>query len=480
MGIGPKRLPWSMFRRKADAAVGDLLHDYFPRPLSVLDRDLSLGLVQATLDHGRALGLRPVDARDVLVVDDGGAVTVVPPAMTPTARSLVRVPLALVGAVAGLRHRPLDWVDRDLAPILRSARELRDRPRDGATQEQLLDRARAAIDLRDRVFTSRRPHFLPSFLVKIGYQAVAGWRRGSTAAADLSGYDYPTARFRRDLLALARSRRARPGAGLTDESVRDFLDRNGGRGQTFVPLVSDSVWDVAPAQLLALLPALVAAQPPDQPADRRPGRSPGGSRPRAGALIRRLREIAVARDWVTYGFEQTTRAARDPVLTIGARLARDGVLEQPRDVLHLRLAELREVVRGGPPPAAATIAARRAVFLGRPAPAAPAGPARTLQGVGASPGEFVGVARVVRDAGSGELKPGEILVCEMTSPSWLPLLMIAGAVVTDRGGVLSHAAIVAREFGIPAVTGAGKATTAMVSGSRYRIDGRTGSVVPAA
>jgi phosphoenolpyruvate synthase/pyruvate phosphate dikinase len=64
----------------------------------------------------------------------------------------------------------------------------------------------------------------------------------------------------------------------------------------------------------------------------------------------------------------------------------------------------------------------------------------------------------------------------MTSPAWLPLLMLAGAVVADRGGILSHAAIVAREFGKPAVTGSGQATTWMVSGGRYLVDGSAGTV----
>jgi phosphoenolpyruvate synthase/pyruvate phosphate dikinase len=66
----------------------------------------------------------------------------------------------------------------------------------------------------------------------------------------------------------------------------------------------------------------------------------------------------------------------------------------------------------------------------------------------------------------------------MTSPSWMPLLMIAGAVVTDLGGLLSHAAIVAREFGVPAVTGTRHATNWCISEREYRVNGDAGVVLP--
>ena len=77
-----------------------------------------------------------------------------------------------------------------------------------------------------------------------------------------------------------------------------------------------------------------------------------------------------------------------------------------------------------------------------------------IDGVAGSPGTFTGTARVVRSlAEAGELQDGEIMVCEMTLPPWVPMFAIAGAVVADVGGVMSHCAIVAREFGIPAVVG---------------------------
>jgi pyruvate,water dikinase len=95
----------------------------------------------------------------------------------------------------------------------------------------------------------------------------------------------------------------------------------------------------------------------------------------------------------------------------------------------------------------------------------------------ASPGVVEGVVRVVPDLDARErFRPGEVLVCRATSPAWMPLLMGSVAVVTETGGVLAHAAIVARELGIPAVTGATGALAALVDGDRVRVDGAAGTV----
>jgi pyruvate,water dikinase len=100
-----------------------------------------------------------------------------------------------------------------------------------------------------------------------------------------------------------------------------------------------------------------------------------------------------------------------------------------------------------------------------------------LSGMAASPGTAEGVARVVLDADElGSIQPGEILVSRITAPSWGPVFGQIAAVVTDIGGMMSHAAIVCREYGLPAVTGTGSATTAIVTGQRIRVDGDSGTV----
>jgi pyruvate,water dikinase len=101
----------------------------------------------------------------------------------------------------------------------------------------------------------------------------------------------------------------------------------------------------------------------------------------------------------------------------------------------------------------------------------------TLRGIAASPGVVEGVARVVADATSlHEVRQGEILVSRCTTPSWAPIFSRVTAAVADIGGVMSHAAIVAREYGLPAVVGTGYGTTRIKTGQRIRVDGGRGIV----
>jgi pyruvate,water dikinase len=101
----------------------------------------------------------------------------------------------------------------------------------------------------------------------------------------------------------------------------------------------------------------------------------------------------------------------------------------------------------------------------------------TLTGCPASPGVAEGFARVLRRSDQlAELEEGEILVAPVTSPSWTPVFhRIAGAVL-DTGGIMCHAAIVAREYGLPAVVGTGTGTRLIKTGDRVRIDAGTGVV----
>jgi len=87
------------------------------------------------------------------------------------------------------------------------------------------------------------------------------------------------------------------------------------------------------------------------------------------------------------------------------------------------------------------------------------------------------VARVVESADEfDQVKKGEVLVCKMTSPSWVVLFTKIGGLVTDSGGALSHPAVVSREFGIPAVVGTRTATQMIKTGQRVRLNGASGLV----
>jgi pyruvate,water dikinase len=105
--------------------------------------------------------------------------------------------------------------------------------------------------------------------------------------------------------------------------------------------------------------------------------------------------------------------------------------------------------------------------------------ALVMKGVAASGGRRRGPAKLVWTTDDfKKMKPGDVLVCRSSNVSWIPLFTIAGAVVADVGGALSHAAVVAREFGVPAVVGVGVAFERLRDGMIVEVDGDRGTVRP--
>lgn len=103
--------------------------------------------------------------------------------------------------------------------------------------------------------------------------------------------------------------------------------------------------------------------------------------------------------------------------------------------------------------------------------------AAKVSGFAASPGQVTGIARLVLDAADmARVRKGDVLITRATAPSYNGLLPLLSGIVTDRGGTLSHAAVVAREYGIPAVVGTGNATELIRDGARVRLDGASGTV----
>ncbi len=165
------------------------------------------------------------------------------------------------------------------------------------------------------------------------------------------------------------------------------------------------------------------------------------------------------------------------------RLVRRGVLARPEDVELLADWELDDALSRRTAPSDAELARRRTVLeRWRAEPAALLPPTEVpaggeLRGWGASPGRHRGRAVVVLDpADVDTLEAGAVLVTAATDPSWVPLLLQAGALVVERGGPLSHAAIVAREFDLPAVLNVAGATTLLAAGQVVDVDGVTGTV----
>jgi pyruvate,water dikinase len=102
--------------------------------------------------------------------------------------------------------------------------------------------------------------------------------------------------------------------------------------------------------------------------------------------------------------------------------------------------------------------------------------ADTVQGIAVSPGVGEGPALVLREPRPPGTQQGYVLVCPSTDPAWVPLFLQASALVMETGGVLSHGAIVAREFGLPAVVGIPDACQRFRTGQRLRVNGNTGEV----
>jgi pyruvate,water dikinase len=236
------------------------------------------------------------------------------------------------------------------------------------------------------------------------------------------------------------------------------------------------------------------------------------------ALDLALKMTPLTPDHHFYMDQGTYARMRLVLMGIGRKLVVLGALGQPDDVMFLKYDELRKLSAGVHAGTADARAAARALVKQRRAerekafglrPRLWAGtitdwsmygepykqvlwdwpgiyerskdaakqPAGSVKGLGASAGVYEGVARVVDSPEQfDEVKKGEVLVCKMTSPSWVVLFTKIGGLVTDSGGALSHPAVVSREFGIPAVVGTRTATQAIKTGQRVRLNGSAGIV----
>jgi len=226
----------------------------------------------------------------------------------------------------------------------------------------------------------------------------------------------------------------------------------------------------------------------------------------AAANAVNLRMAPLTPDHHFYIDQGANARLRVVLMAVGRRLVQDGFLDEAEDVLYLRYDELRYLI--GDPAGndmRETVARRRAeraaAYRLRPPDwigtvtepqlnfpywvnwgypdrfyrAATVGD--QLTGIGGSPGSVEGVARVVHTVDDfDDVAEGEILVCQMTNPAWVVLFTKITGLVTDTGGTTSHPAVLAREFGIPAVVGTSDATHRIASGDRLRVDGTSGTV----
>ncbi|MDF5754399.1 rifamycin-inactivating phosphotransferase [Spongiactinospora sp. TRM90649] len=209
-------------------------------------------------------------------------------------------------------------------------------------------------------------------------------------------------------------------------------------------------------------------------------------------MIDRVRAFAGYREFPKYGMVTRYLAYKQALLREADGLVKSGVLGEREDVFFLRFQELREVVRTGEADAA-LIRERREAFRSYEALTPPRvltsdgeavtggyrrddAPPGALPGLPVSAGTAEGRARVVTDMARADLAAGDILVTAFTDPSWTPLFVTVAGLVTEVGGLMTHGAVIAREYGLPAVVGVEGATRLIRDGQRIRVHGTEGYV----
>ncbi|MFZ5827861.1 MAG: PEP/pyruvate-binding domain-containing protein [Bacillota bacterium] len=267
-------------------------------------------------------------------------------------------------------------------------------------------------------------------------------------------------------------------------------------------------WNEDPSYLLEQVRVLLAAGQTTRPdeaatATRRAAEAqlqacPLVLRPVLRWLAKRARIASGQREAAKSAMAAVAEPFRYLALEVGRRMAAAGRLARPEEVFYLTWADLAAYLSGAwnGDGAAALVADRQAeqavwerqsppdvieggsgAPVSLPATKAPAGAEPALTGIPVAPGLAQGAARIIHHPSEGHLlQPGEVLVAPSTDPGWTPLFLRAAAVVMEVGGYLSHGAIVAREYGIPAVVNIPGLLARVQNGCRLTVDGQTGQV----
>ncbi|MFJ2848096.1 rifamycin-inactivating phosphotransferase [Streptomyces rubiginosohelvolus] len=209
-------------------------------------------------------------------------------------------------------------------------------------------------------------------------------------------------------------------------------------------------------------------------------------------MIDQVRAFAGYREYPKYGIVCRYSLYKQALSEEAGRLVGDGVIDEPEDVFHLTFQEFEDVVRSRRADPR-LIARRKEAFRSYEALTPPRVltsdgeavngayrrddvPAGALAGLAVSTGSVEGRARVILDLADAELAEGDILVTRFTDPSWSPLFLGVAGLVTEVGGLMTHGAVIAREYGLPAVVGVDRATRLIRDGQRIRVHGTDGYV----
>jgi pyruvate,water dikinase len=288
-------------------------------------------------------------------------------------------------------------------------------------------------------------------------------------------------------------------------ALRAFLDRYGHR-EVMISTALQPTWKDAPEVVLGIVKSF-AAHPPQRQTGKpawqvarddlvqHPLLRFAPLRSAFLEILAEARALLQIREDTHFYATLALPLFRRILLECGRRLASAGILDAPEDVFHLTLDELERIGGKLPPPSDLAAELRASMMRRKQARArlegtplvdprllpqsAPEGD-ELLRGMPGGPGVAEGPARIVRDGTEFDrLVAGDVLVAPYTNPSWTPLFQRAVAVVVDSGTAASHAAIVAREYGIPAVMGTVHGTQQLSDGQWVQVDGYRGVVLPA-
>ncbi len=300
-----------------------------------------------------------------------------------------------------------------------------------------------------------------------------------------------------------------PGAAEAREAIQGYLDRYGMRCAGEIDITRPR-WSEAPGTLAAAILSNVRSFAPGAARRRfEQGRReaaaterevlerlralPGGEEKAAEAkrTIDCLRAFAGYREYPKYAIVSRYFIYKQALMAEAERLVVAGVLGELQDVFHLTLQELSGLLRTKVPDER-LISGRKEAFRLQQALTPPrvltsegevfAGsyrrelPEGALAGLAVCGGTVEGRARVVLDIGEAELEPGDILVTAYADPSWSPLFPVVDGLVTEVGGLMTHGAVIAREYGLPTVVGVEHATRLIEDGCRIRVHGGDGYV----
>lgn len=405
---------------------------------------------------------------------------------------------------------PAGWRDR-LARAVRLLRYVRTRDGMMFLQGSSGGNLYLLLDLIDR-YLPGEGHALVAAVMAGGEPSVSARQAYEMAALARAARDEPAAHawLRRgapwELAAL-------PADSAFRRAFGEFVERYGHRG-IYESYLRNPRFREDPGYLLDTLAGLLDSDIAALEARRRQaaerawtrlrGALPLGRRLWAKTLVRIAQAEGNDRELARSAFTACSETTRRLLLEAGARLRERGALAAPDAVFDLTPHELGDALNGRLGAAAlgrriAERRARMAAWEAQPAPevifgagaekvawaAAPAptaesaanGESGVWRGIAVGSGCAEGVARIVRAPAEGtRLAPGEILVAPSTDPAWTPLFLKAGGLVMETGGYLSHGAIVAREFGIPAVVNLPGILDRIEEGQRLRVDGGTGEV----